>query len=854
MVTKKKLSPAQKEAGRKMRLLFSKLSGMKKVPSPLLVHTLPLGLGVKVGYCCLPGRKIAIGFTKKSGILPIALAEGNRIKPLPKLKTLVKAETITLVPSGRGEEIAQVPDSFGNSLTLGRVKKEGAKWGLKGIRLPLPKSALSSLSMPSLLSTLFMGVYLPSILAGFPLISPHESVPYHFLTQSPLSAISSLKEERVKSDKFGLSTCGFEEAGYLAVKDIDFQAASGREMLDPLSLSSQNGHWIFSSPVVKDDKFLEDLGCHLDLCRFAAEHSPYSLSYWKFLDVMEEVLKKPLSFSPFESDLKLAQFASSQAKEMSGSLDAQGEWDFRKAFFSIADLLHFPLPVLYSVSSSFSRGKAVLLLNVGKPCRIPEFLAPHPLGRRYLLFLFSLSVARALCAVAFGVDDNLKEVELFIESGEFRQKFSNRTLLAKGSFEREVFFKEESEKDAEDFFNARFKGEIVKSPYFSPIISAFDWRRSPFVSLLHSKMPESSWDEIPKKFVPALGTSFVADLSIERKGILWKACKAFTSLSSLVKDGKMEKVQAVEKVESICELLPDPELKRAGNLTASLIKDGEPIAGFDFSMEEEIRRAQEEAEKLLSDKSMAPRAVRLLEEKVREADSRFDLLPLAPARYFNTYTERIIYNRLLSSGGEYTVLLPNSLFSAHVALEEMISKHGDSDPLEQANWQVLHAPATPLSHLNQYKEFSRLRDWEAAHASAMNMLEVSVENRHVAMAYRNLGYCFWMEGEIALASACYRLACSLDSSEDVIRTENWILERVARSSHVLLPDAEEILDLLKDRSVPVYPDLPGVKIAKAAAEALVDFGLFVPAENILSSLSTLPDSSLLAHIAFSLFT
>ena len=228
-------------------------------------------------------------------------------------------------------------------------------------------------------------------------------------------------------------------------------------------------------------------------------------------------------------------------------------------------------------------------------------------------------------------------------------------------------------------------------------------------------------------------------------------------------------------------------------------------------------------------------------------------MPLAPARYFNTYAERIIYNRLLSSGGEYTVLLPNALFSAHVTLEEMISKQGGMGALEQANWQVLHAPATPLSHLNQYKELSRLRDWEAAEAAARNMLEVSVEGKHIAMSYRNLGYCFWMEGQIPLASACYRLACAIDTSEDAIRTESWVLERVARSSHILLPDPEEVLALLKGRSIPVYPDLPGVQIAKSAAEALVDLGLFVPAEGVLKSLSTLPDSSLLSHIAFSLF-
>lgn len=92
-------------------------------------------------------------------------------------------QVVTLKPDGRGGAVAQIPDSFGNFLPLGRAKREGKRWGLEGIRLPLPKSALTSLSFPAFLSTLFMGEYLPSLLCSFPLVSPEESVPYHFLTQ-----------------------------------------------------------------------------------------------------------------------------------------------------------------------------------------------------------------------------------------------------------------------------------------------------------------------------------------------------------------------------------------------------------------------------------------------------------------------------------------------------------------------------------------------------------------------------------------------------------------------------------------------------------------------------------------------
>lgn len=853
-----------------MKLLLSKLSGMKKVPFPLRIVRLPLGLEVEVGYCILPGRKVAMGFVKGSHILPLAVAEKNEIRPLPRLKNLVKkVQVVTLKPDGRGGAVAQIPDSFGNFLPLGRAKREGKRWGLEGIRLPLPKSALTSLSFPAFLSTLFMGEYLPSLLCSFPLVSPEESVPYHFLTQLPRSAISSLENEMGMCKTFGLRTCGFEKAAYIATNFLKKDFPYETEDKEPISFSLQNGSWSFSSSVPELENALCEFEAAVNLCRFTASVLPFPIGLYRFLDVMQEALKNPFAFSDLKSEENLMRYASQKAREISASsLEPEGEWSFRKTFFSVADSFRLPLPVKYSVALSSHADRAALRMTIGGPNLIPTFLSPHPLGKRYLLFLYSLSVARALCCTVFAVGRSIKKLDLLIES-DFRPSEDHGAdsfvFLARGSFERDDFLNGEKEKSVQDFFNSHFVGEMVKSPYFTPLGAdrlfepTWYWFLKEYdpsfeLSMNNYLYPESSWDEIPKKFVPALGTHFVADLSIEREKVMEKACETFKSLVGLTKNGNVEKDRAVEKIHAICKLLPDPELKLAGDVTESAVKEGKTVSGFDFELEKRLKEAQIEAEKLFINRSTSLNAVHFLEEEVKRAEKEFDISPMAPARYFGTYEERIVYNKFLSSGGEYTVLLPNSLFSAHVALEEMISKLDGVGALEHANWQVLHAPATPLAHLNQYKELTRLKDWEAARAAAGNMLEVSVENKHIAMAYRNLGYCFWMEEDLPLASACYQLACALDASEHSIRTERWILEKVARSSHILLPDPQELPALLKERSIPAYPDLPGIKVAKLAAQALVDLGYFVPAASVLQALSTLPGAELLKPITLSLFT
>ena len=830
---------------------------MRPVPFPLKVRRLRLGLGIEVGFCALPGKRIAMGFASGRRLAPVAVAEENRIRPVKKLQELVKGiGEVTLRSDGKGGQIAAIQDPFGSATPLGRLKEEGEKWGLEDVRIPLPKAAATSLSLPGALSTLFMGVYLPSILSGFPAYSPTSSVFYHFFTQNAGSAISNVLEDARACRNFSLVSSGLELVAALSIKESGVEEAfKGKGGMGSISSSFERDFWSFSSPAIGGEESLKKLGSFLTLAYFAGDSSPYPFGFWEFLDAMERCLEDPLSRSPFKKASIMAGFAASKAKEFGkGALDPDGEWVQRSAFFSAADAVPLPLPISYSVSFSSPPGKAALVLEVGASWRIPEFLAPHPLGRRRLLFLFSLSAARMLAAAAFGAARNVEEVDLFIESRDSSSQAARPRLLAKGSFSRGEFLSPGEPESAEEFFRDRFKGDMVRSPYFSPIFSDKDWMRPPFSAASNRKPPEFSWEEMPGKFAPALGTSFVADLSMDRSLVLYRAIGAFESIAELVRSGKMSKEEGEEKADSICRLIPDPEIVRAGSELSSLIRLDLSGKVFRPRLEGEIEGFLREAQRLAKEEGRLDEAARILERCALEAQEGFDSDPMAPARYFHSYLERIVYNRLLASSGEYTVLLPASLFAIHLELEELSSRQKDSRrALEHANWQVLHAPATPLAHLNQYKELSAAKDWEAARAAAMNMLGVSVEARQVAMAYRNLGYCSWVEEDLPLASALYRMAGVVDGKEEMIRTEGRLLEAMARSSHILLPSAQESLSLLKERSIPAYSELPAVKAARRAAEALVDCGLFLPASAVLNSLSTLPGASLEGRIASTLF-
>lgn len=69
-------------------------------------------------------------------------------------------------------------------------------------------------------------------------------------------------------------------------------------------------------------------------------------------------------------------------------------------------------------------------------------------------------------------------------------------------------------------------------------------------------------------------------------------------------------------------------------------------------------------------------------------------------RYFNSYAERVIYNRMFATEGERTVLIPDNLFYMHMELADLLAQvKGVDAALPHLNAMVRYAPAYPLSHL-----------------------------------------------------------------------------------------------------------------------------------------------------------
>lgn len=63
------------------------------------------------------------------------------------------------------------------------------------------------------------------------------------------------------------------------------------------------------------------------------------------------------------------------------------------------------------------------------------------------------------------------------------------------------------------------------------------------------------------------------------------------------------------------------------------------------------------------------------EAAIERVESAYADNPGVP-RYFNSYAERVVYNRLFATDGERTVLIPDNLFYAHTELADAVSAQG----------------------------------------------------------------------------------------------------------------------------------------------------------------------------------
>lgn len=364
-----------------------------------------------------------------------------------------------------------------------------------------------------------------------------------------------------------------------------------------------------------------------------------------------------------------------------------------------------------------------------------------------------------------------------------------------------------------------------------PVEPSFDLHDSRFAPHGSQEEPEFSGRIFNAEQTALFATKTEYGLSIQREDILQHAINEFHRIQA---DEQLSSVQRARQAMCIIEQSNDPELHSIANDVTRAMIDGEPLATYSLSVSRGINMLRTQVRDMLV-QGQVEQAIETYDRGISEYDHMFNTANTV-SRYFNSYAERVVYNHLFATDQERTLLIPDTLFYAHMDLADLLL-HIDQNPqraLQHLNQLVAYAPTYPAAHMRLAVQLAQQEDWASVRAACLNALIVCLDRDDAAFAYYRLAYASWMRDEFAIAVACYRMADMLMPEQfDSLRTEMLELVDRSRSQCVRVPmNITEAYDVLNAHSIPVWPHTPVEKIVQRTARESVDAGMFVLARTL----------------------
>ena len=423
-----------------------------------------------------------------------------------------------------------------------------------------------------------------------------------------------------------------------------------------------------------------------------------------------------------------------------------------------------------------------------------------------------------------GIDDDPMAV--------LRRNPSVRNLV-NVTFDRDRFlarYRSEGLSHPLDFYRA-FRAVMDVDPQggLSPVTADFDLGDARFAPRGSQEEPELSTrtlDPAPRRI---LGCEDTTGLAIQREDLLQRAVADFHRIAA---DESEPSVAKAQHAMAIVNRMADPELVELAPQVTSALIDGRDTPELRFDLAQGLDRERLKARDQLFS-GQTDQAIETIEAALKRMDDTFAARGVP--RYFNSYAERVVYNRLFATPGETTVLIPDNLFYAHMEIADVLAQlKGAKAALPHLNRMVAYAPAYPLSHMRLGVQLARSEDWDSARAACLNALRVSLDRDDAAYAYYRLAYAAWMRDEFDVAAAAYIMSDHI-SAGSIGSLNGELQELLARADSQCIPvprDVSQAQAVLRERELPVWPHTEVAGIVRDAARVTVDQGMFVPARTL----------------------
>lgn len=355
------------------------------------------------------------------------------------------------------------------------------------------------------------------------------------------------------------------------------------------------------------------------------------------------------------------------------------------------------------------------------------------------------------------------------------------------------------------------------------------------------EMADRALDSAAARIMNAQGSE---GLAIQREDLLhWAA----DEIRKIADNAHMSSAAKAETVMSYVNAVADPELKEKAALVTSSLIDGAPIPEITFTWVDRFNEVREKSNDLFQ-AGQFQQAFANQEKAVKQLDDLFHQEGLVP-RYFNSYADRVLYNRLFATDGEKTVLIPDELFVAHCRLADAyMMAHQPEKAAGHLNQAVAYAPTYTLVHLRQATGLAAADDWESDFAAAVNAVSLAQDREDASFGYYRMAFAAWMKDDFRVAAAAYLMSLDISSVvADRVSAELKELESRCSSQGVALPTTvQEAAEVLSAAEIPVWPNPRIRDIIQNAAQVCVDNKFFVPAKTLLVAWARMEDQGQLS--------
>ncbi len=526
--------------------------------------------------------------------------------------------------------------------------------------------------------------------------------------------------------------------------------------------------------------------------------------------------------------------------------EAGGEWAVRYGISQAIETLRLPYRLSVRFRTNVADGNVAMEVELPPAEVFPASCYLDGLGlvptsgdmRQRAAADYALRLALLLAACAFRCSRQLKHVWV----AGIINKGTHRTCYYCVDFDRYRFAKL-------DLANLGSLSETYRS--FAPLMRYEDGWLRPVKQSFHLEeerfcpsrryVPVSlSSRKLAGGVAERLGTDHVSGLAIEEAD--GRSAVAGAIMRRLVPEQDERATQ--KNVRTIMELAgddPDPTVRNAAERVINAFIDGSldmnPLSvGEEFVRGDALTRATDRG-KLFLMKQQPAEAGAAIEPVIAAIDraGMYDDTSTISYRYFSSYVERALYNRLYAEKerGRSIILVPDAYYEAHLILSVVQLMAGNPQgALVHAERLVALAPLDARARLHLVKCLEELDRVDEAVGELCQLLEEAHEPQGLGFGYYRMAAFQWMRGNIDAARACYQRSMELlPTAVPFVSMELTVLALQNPELMQDTPSDDEIDEVLTAHNIPVAPTNHTAEVFYECAQASVDAEIFPVARN-----------------------